>query len=145
MLLSMLIDHIGIVVRSIERGIKQWENLFGYVQSTDIVINTRQKVKVAFLEKQGSTTIKLIEPTDESSKIYQLALRGGGLHHLCFKCDNLNIELNRLEELGLRILEPPQPGEAFENEDIAFLFAGQGLNIELIETEKRAKQLYQRK
>ena len=39
---------------------------------------------------------------------------------------------------GLRILSHPQPGEAFDNENIAFVYAKQGLNIELIDTEKRA-------
>ncbi|WP_244826054.1 hypothetical protein [Carboxylicivirga linearis] len=32
----------------------------------------------------------------------------------------------------------PQPGEAFENENIAFLLAPGNLNIELIDTDKRA-------
>ena len=32
-------------------------------------------------------------------------------------------------------------GEAFENEDIAFVWAGQGLNIELIETDKKSRLL----
>ena len=33
---------------------------------------------------------------------------------------------------------PPQPGEAFNNHDIAFLLARYGLNIELIDTEEKA-------
>ena len=85
--------------------------------------------------------IKLIEPTDASSPIYRFAMKGGGLHHLCFKCDKLNDQLKILDDQGLKTLVPPQPGEAFENEDIAFVFAGQGLNIELIDTGKRAKKI----
>ena len=42
---------------------------------------------------------------------------------------------------GLRILTSPEPGEAFDNELIAFLFAGNGLNIELIDTDKKAGRL----
>lgn len=42
----MNIDHIGIVVRSIEDGIKQWEKLFSYEKATDIVLNTRQKLSL---------------------------------------------------------------------------------------------------
>ena len=68
-------------------------------------------------------------------------MKGGGIHHLCFKCENMNIELQRLSELGLRILSDPQPGEAFENENIAFVYAKQGLNIELISTDKKARRL----
>ncbi len=133
----MNIDHIGIVVKNIESGIKHWQKIFKYRQLTDIVVNKRQKIKIVFLEKDSSISIKLIEPIDKSSPVYSLAQRGGGLHHLCFKCDNLNKELDRLKTHDLRILVPPQPGEAFENENFAFIFAKMGLNIELIDTDKK--------
>lgn len=135
----MVIDHIGIVVKSIEAGIKHWEDVFGYTKMTDIVINSRQKVKIVFLCKESSMLIKLIEPVDKSSPVYKFSMKGGGLHHLCFKCDNMSDELQRLTNAGLRIITAPEPGEAFDNEDIAFLFAKQGLNIELIETDKKAR------
>lgn len=134
----MQIDHIGIVVLSLEEAVHHWEQVFGYKQYTCKVENTRQKVYVVFLKKEGSLPVKLLEPADKTSPIYRFAKRGGGLHHLCFKCDDLNKEVIRMEELGLRILTPPEPGEAFANEDIAFIFAKQGLNIELIDTDKRA-------
>ncbi len=37
----MIIDHIGIVVRSIKKGIRHWEEVFGYKQQTEIVTNTK--------------------------------------------------------------------------------------------------------
>lgn len=134
----MIIDHIGIVVKSLKHGLELWERVFGYQQMTEVVVNTRQKVKVVFLSKKDSLDIKLIEPVDSSSSIYTLAQRGGGLHHLCFKCNDLETELDNLRNHGLRILTLPEPGEAFQNEKIAFVFAGQGLNVELIDTEKKA-------
>ena len=137
----MVIDHIGLVVKSIEKGIEHWEKVFEYRQMTEVVINSRQKVKVVFLGKENSLTVKLIEPTDENSSVYKFAMKGGGLHHLCFKCNDMNKELKRLSEMDLRILTPPQPGEAFGNENIAFIYAKHGLNIELIETDIKAKRL----
>ncbi len=138
----MIIDHIGLVVKSIEKGIEHWEKVFGYKKMTDIVINSRQKVRVVFLCKKNSLTVKLIQPVDDSSPVHKFALKGGGLHHLCFKCKDMDKELERLSGKGLRILTPPQPGEAFENENIAFVFAKHGLNIELIETDRKAKRLF---
>jgi methylmalonyl-CoA/ethylmalonyl-CoA epimerase len=137
----MVIDHIGVVVLRIDDGLKQWMTLFGYSQLTKPVINTRQKVRVVFVGKEGSCTVKLIEPTDESSSVFRFAQKGGGLHHLCFNCDNIDSEVERFRALGLRVLSEPQPGEAFAGEKIAFVFAKQGLNIELIDTEKKAKLL----
>jgi methylmalonyl-CoA/ethylmalonyl-CoA epimerase len=138
----MVIDHLGIVVTSIDEGIRHWEDVFGYQQMTDVVVNTRQKVKVVFLAKEQSVTVKLIEPVDETSPTYRLAKRGGGLHHVCFKCENIDRELDQLTQKGLRVLSQPAPGEAFENENIAFIFAKQGLNIELIDTDKKAKRRF---
>ena len=135
----MNIDHIGIVVQSLNKAIEHWRRVFGYRQHTEKVLNTRQKVYVVFLVKEGSLPIKLLEPLDESSPVYRFARRGGGLHHLCFKCGDVHTEVDRMESLGLRILTPPEPGEAFENEDIAFVYAGHGLNVELIDTNGRAQ------
>jgi methylmalonyl-CoA/ethylmalonyl-CoA epimerase len=137
----MTLDHIGIVVRSLAEGIEQWETMFGYRQMTARVVNTRQKVNVVFMEKDGSPVVKLLEPTDETSSVYRFAKRGGGLHHLCFRCDDLSSGISRLEAAGARLITPPEPGEAFEDEDIAFVFAGGGLNIELIATDLKSARL----
>jgi methylmalonyl-CoA/ethylmalonyl-CoA epimerase len=137
----LVIDHIGIVVKSIEEGIEHWKNVFGYEQFTEIIENTRQRVRVAFLKKDNSITIKLVEPVNSESPVHRFALKGGGLHHLCFKCENLDEAIIDLQNKGLRILTPPEEGEAFENEKIAFVYGKSGLNIELIDTEKKANKL----
>ena len=139
--LDMVVDHIGIAVRSIDDAVKHWQRTFGYRPMTEPVTNTQQKVRVVFLQKERSIDIKLIEPSDETSPISAFVKRGGGLHHLCMRCGSLDKELARLTALGLRTLSPPAPGEAFANERIAFVYAEHGLNIELIETDKRAKRL----
>jgi methylmalonyl-CoA/ethylmalonyl-CoA epimerase len=137
----MILDHVGVAVRSIEPALERWQEVFGYRQETAIVTNTRQRVRVVFLGRPGSLQVKLIEPTDHSSPIHAFTRRGGGLHHLCFRCESVDAELARLEALGLRVIAPPQPGEAFGDEKIAFVYAGDGLNIELIDTVTRAGRL----
>jgi methylmalonyl-CoA/ethylmalonyl-CoA epimerase len=134
----MVIDHIGIVVRSLEQGIQQWEELFGYTQNSDIVTNTRQKVRVVFLSKKDSLTVKLLEPSEPDSSVSAFASKGGGLHHICFRCGDINTQIPLLKRKRVRLTVPPQPGEAFCNHDIAFLFAENDLNIELIDTSEKA-------
>ena len=136
---EMIIDHICIAVKEIDEGIAYWEKVFGYKQMTGIVVNSLQKVKVAFLKKENSLTIKIIEPLKENLSLVNFVSRGGGFHHICFRCDNINDGLKELKEKGLITLVPPQPGEAFNNHDIAFLLARYGLNIELIDTDERAE------
>ena len=53
----VIIDHIGIAVRSIVSSIAHWEHVFGYKQSTKVTTNSRQKVNVVFLEQEGSIDI----------------------------------------------------------------------------------------
>jgi methylmalonyl-CoA/ethylmalonyl-CoA epimerase len=135
----MIIDHICIAVKDIEEGIAYWEKVFGYKQITGIVINSLQKVKVVFLKKENSLTIKIIEPLNDNQSLVNFVSRGGGFHHICFKCNNINDGLKELKDKGLITLVSPQPGEAFNNHEIAFLLARYGLNIELIDTDERAE------
>jgi methylmalonyl-CoA/ethylmalonyl-CoA epimerase len=139
----MVIDHIGIVVRSLEAAIPDWVDTFGYEQLTEPVTNSRQKVRVVFLRKEGSTLVKLVEPVDPSSSVSALSRRGGGLHHLCFRTDDMEATLRDLEAARARVLVPPEPGEAFENEPIAFVFV-HGLATEIIATERKAKRILPR-
>lgn len=133
----MIVDHIGIVVRSLDEGIQQWAEMFGYQKNSDIVLNTRQKVRVVFMAKKGSLPVKLVEPADATSPIFMFARRGGGLHHLCFRCDDMKVQIPILESQEAKFLVPPEPGEAFKNNDIAFFLAKNNLNVELIDTEEK--------
>ncbi|GAB4345539.1 MAG: hypothetical protein Kow006_02860 [Gammaproteobacteria bacterium] len=84
--------------------------------------------------------IKLIEPSSRHSPLMEFLKRGEGLHHLCFKGKDTVKETEFLVGKGARLLAAPQPGEAFDDELIAFVYAGMGLNIEIIDTEKRRGQ-----
>ena len=130
----MIIDHIGIVVRSLEEGIRQWEQLFGYKRSSDVVLNVRQKVRVVFLSKAESVTVKLLEPDGDASPVALFARRGGGFHHVCFRCQDLNSEIATLTAKGAHFTVSPEPGEAFQNHDISFFHASGNLLVELIDT-----------
>jgi methylmalonyl-CoA/ethylmalonyl-CoA epimerase len=138
----MVIDHICFAVKNMEQGIHFWEDVFGYSQYTKAVINTRQKVKVVFLKKDNSVTIKIIEPTEANTPLLNIVDQGDRFHHICFKCDEINEGVKALKGKGLRLLVPPQPGEAFDNNLIAFLLAGKNLNIELIDTDSKSEIIH---
>ncbi|MDN5849705.1 MAG: VOC family protein [Nitrococcus sp.] len=125
------LDHVGIQVHELGSAIRKFEELFGYRQATEPVLNTRHNVEVVFLEKPGSIDIKLFRPAGND-----IRPQSSKLHHLAFRSNDLDADVARLKELGARVLNPPAPGEAFDDEPIAFLFAG-GINVELISTDKR--------
>jgi methylmalonyl-CoA/ethylmalonyl-CoA epimerase len=137
----MIIDHICFAVKDLGKGIADWTHTFGYEQMTEIVTNTRQQVKVVFLRKKDSMIIKLIEPCPGNKSVEEFVARGGGFHHLCFKCEDIDSEISNLKRKGVVPLVAPQPGEAFENENIAFMLTRFGINLELIDTDRKAKKL----
>lgn len=133
----MQLDHVCIAVRSIDSAVARLAPLLGYAPRTLRVTNTRQKVNVLFLAKAGSIDLKLIEPASEDSPLWTHLRKGEGLHHLCFKVADTTEKLEELASLGMRVLSPPAPGEAFDDHLIAFGYAGCGLNVELIDTDER--------
>lgn len=109
---------------------------------TRIIENSRQLVKVTFLSKENSISVKLIEPLENNTSLQNFVNKGGGFHHICFKCVNIEEKMDELAGKGLLTLVPPQPGEAFNDHNIAFLLSRSGLNIELIDTDEKAGMLY---
>jgi catechol 2,3-dioxygenase-like lactoylglutathione lyase family enzyme len=128
--MDLRLDHIGIQVKDFTTSIDLFANLFGYTQATEPVVNTLHRVEVVFLEKPGSLPIKLFRALDDGPS------QRPRLHHLAFRVDDVSGATRELSARGARVLNPPAPGEAFEGEPIAFLFAG-GLNIELLATDRR--------
>jgi methylmalonyl-CoA/ethylmalonyl-CoA epimerase len=137
----MHIDHLAIAVRNLEQAADRLCLLFGYVRDTRSVTNTRQDVNVLFLRKDDSLSLKLIAPASETSPLWDFVRKGGGLHHVCFKTPDVAVACDDLTARGARLLASPQPGEAFDDERIAFLYAGLGLNVELIDTDRRRDRL----
>jgi methylmalonyl-CoA/ethylmalonyl-CoA epimerase len=138
----MNIDHVCIAVRSIQSSKKRLCDILQYEEKTEVVKNSRQDVLVQFFSKPGSLDIKLIQPASPESPLKNfLKSRGEGLHHLCFKTDDVNQTMDELLEHGARMTADPLPGEAFDDELIAFAYVAGGLNIEIIDTDKRRNLL----
>lgn len=137
----MTLDHIAVAVRSVDVAAARLTALLGYTITTAKVTNSRQQVTVQFLSRPNCPDIKLIEPSDERSPLRATLQRGEGLHHLCFRVDDVGGQCDELVGKGARLLSPPQPGEAFNDHLIAFLYMGLGLNVELIDTEERRGRL----
>lgn len=133
----MVVDHVAVAVRSIEAAADRFCAMLGYVRKTVAVTNTRQKVNVLFLTKPGSLDIKLIEPSAPDSPLWDFVRKGGGLHHLCFKDADVQASCEDMVTRGARVTAHPEPGEAFDDHLIAFLYMGMGLSVELIDTDSR--------
>jgi methylmalonyl-CoA/ethylmalonyl-CoA epimerase len=126
-----VLDHIGIAVKSLETT-KIYEDMGLEVEHVEVV--ETQRVKTAFLSV-GDSNLELLEPTSPDSPIAKfIEKRGEGIHHLCFRVDDIEAHLARLKSAGYRLInEAPVPGA--HGCRVAFLHpaAGNGVLIELSE------------
>ncbi len=128
------LDHIGIAVKSIEAAaIYQALGLtIDHVETVET-----QGVKTAFLSV-GDSNLELLEPTGPGSPVAKfIEKRGEGIHHLCFRVDDIDAHVARLKAQGFRLInEAPVPGA--HGCRVAFLHpaAGNGVLIELSERQE---------
>ena len=127
------LDHIGIAVSSIEEGIDFYCRLLGFEKIGEESVET-EKVKVAGL-KTGSLVIELLEPTSDDSVIKKfLEKKGGGIHHVCLRIENLKDAIEEMKGKGVQFVgRAPRRGAG--GSSVAFIHPRQssGLLIELKE------------
>ncbi|HXH94965.1 MAG TPA: methylmalonyl-CoA epimerase [Thermoanaerobaculia bacterium] len=127
------LDHIGIAVKSLDAA-KIYEALGLTIEHIETVES--QGVRTAFLAA-GDAMIELLEPSGPQSTIAKfIEKRGEGIHHICFRVDDIEAQLARLQQQGYRLInESPVPGA--HGCRVAFLHpaAGNGVLIELSEKQ----------
>jgi methylmalonyl-CoA epimerase len=130
--------HVAIAVRDLSAVEEVYKTALGLrVEHREVVED--QGVKTSMLvSEDGGTAIELLEPMDENSPISKfLDKRGEGIHHICFKVDDIEAVLERLKKQGVRLIdETPRPGAY--NSRVAFIHpkAMNGVLVELAEVNK---------
>lgn len=101
------IDHVGIVVADLERGLEGFTSALGMTLSVEAQVPSRG-VRVARLAV-GEAAIELIQPVRvEGRAAAFLRERGQGLHHVAFRVRDLAEVAPRLSNSGFQqaSLEP---------------------------------------
>lgn len=104
------LDHIAIAVPNFEAAIKRFMEDFGLpFEGTEDVLAA--KTKTAFFSLPA-TSIELVHPLNGDGPIAKyIEKRGGGIHHLCFRSDNILEDVARLKAKGYEFLsDSPSPG-----------------------------------
>ena len=104
------LDHIAIAVPDLEKSIERFINDFC------LPFNGREDVEAAKTSTAffplAQTSIELVHPLNGQGPIAgYLDKKGGGLHHLCFRSDDIEADVARLKQKGYQFLsEAPSPG-----------------------------------
>jgi methylmalonyl-CoA/ethylmalonyl-CoA epimerase len=98
------VDHIGILVSSIDEATRLYQDCFG-LEVDRIETITEQGVKAAVLSLGQGTNLELLEPLPDSNMAKVLEKRGEGLHHITFEVDDVDKEIGRLSERGIDLID----------------------------------------
>lgn len=99
----MRVDHIAIAVNNVDTALDNYKKLLKIDKiETEVVPNEKVKVVMLMLE---DTRIELMEPTSEDSPISRfLKDRGEGIHHIAITADDIEKDVQRAKENGMRLL-----------------------------------------
>jgi methylmalonyl-CoA/ethylmalonyl-CoA epimerase len=108
------IDHVAIVVRSIDASLPAYRRLLGFEAEDAPRIFAPQGVRLCFLltGPEPAAKLELIDPVDPDSGVARfLASRGEGLHHVCLRSDDLPADLEALAAAEAELIDrEPRPG-----------------------------------
>ncbi len=134
----MKVNHIGYLVKDIEKSILEFKNL-GYIQESCIFVDNLEEggscrnVKICFLNNE-TTRVELVSPIEESSDIYSTIKRQGeGPYHICYSVTDLEEKIHALKSSGWIVLRRPAKAVAFANSRVVFMFKNGVGMIELVE------------
>jgi methylmalonyl-CoA/ethylmalonyl-CoA epimerase len=97
------LDHIAIAVPDLEKSIARFMEDFGltFKGREDVAA---AKTSTAFFPL-SDTQIELVNPLNGEGPIQKyLDKKGGGLHHLCFRSDDIEDDIKRLTAKGYQFL-----------------------------------------
>src|SRR5690242_13502776 len=113
------IDHIGVAVSDLDAAIALYEERF------ELTVVHRETVEAqgveAVLLDVGENHIELLRPLEEDTAVGKfLAKRGPGLHHVAYQTEDIDAELTRLKDSGLKLIDAA-PRTGSRNSRVAFV------------------------
>jgi methylmalonyl-CoA/ethylmalonyl-CoA epimerase len=98
------LDHIAIAVKEIAKAKRLYEDL-GFTFDPHMEKVEEQGVLTAFAKVEGRASIELLEPLSSESPIAKfIEKKGEGIHHLCFKVEDVEASAIELRAKGYILL-----------------------------------------
>lgn len=104
------LDHIGIVVKSLDQGGEFYKAL-GLTEDHRETVDS-EKVDTAFFGLGNRVNLELLQGTDPEGTIQKfLDKRGPGIHHICLRVKHLDELVQQLKNRGVQLInETPKDG-----------------------------------
>ena len=129
--MKAVLDHVGIAVSDLPASLAFFKDVLGlHVETTEEIAS--QRVRATFINT-GDSTLEMLEATAPDSPIAKfIDKRGGGMHHVCLRVEDIDAALMHLRARGVRLIdEKARPGA--ENALVAFIHpsSANGVLVEL--------------
>jgi methylmalonyl-CoA/ethylmalonyl-CoA epimerase len=118
-----------------ERG-----RLFVHPWDGQVIHDPMQFVNVTSLPANLLTesTIELVDSACPRSPVRKFAEAGGGLHHVCYEVDDLQIQIQHSQAAGATLVRAPLPAKAFGGRKISWVVTSEKLLVEYLERSELA-------
>ncbi len=132
---NSLLHHLGFVVSSISTVAEGFAASISARWDGKVIHDPIQRARVAFFfpVDARNPVFELVEPAGETSPVSNFLKKGGGLHHVCYEVDDLELGLKEARTGGLAMVAAPAPAVAFDGRRIAWICSKHRLLIELLE------------
>jgi methylmalonyl-CoA/ethylmalonyl-CoA epimerase len=128
----MKIAHLGFVVKDIDLALQSWVSS-GYTIKIPKTFDPIQNVFCLVLEKDGEVDIELVSPgLIDKNPLASRLKKGGGLDHICFQTNNIQLSLEIERSNHSIIVCQPVFAETFKQR-VAFVVRSGGMLVEFIE------------
>jgi methylmalonyl-CoA epimerase len=116
------IDHVGVAVEDMDAALTLYRDTLGLPLAHRETVE-EQGVDAALLDV-GEGHVELLAPLGPDTPVGKyLARKGPGLHHVAYAVDDIETELDRLRDAGLRLIdETPRVG--IRDSRVAFVHPG---------------------
>jgi methylmalonyl-CoA/ethylmalonyl-CoA epimerase len=124
------LDHVAIVVPDTEEALKIWRDRVGLTVLFSEVVNNGA-IRLTHLDL-GNTHLQLVQPLVPDHPLQAwVAKNGPGLHHLCFRVDDVGQAFVELPAQGLPAAAAPHQGTQGKRALFLDKNASQGVPLEV--------------
>jgi methylmalonyl-CoA/ethylmalonyl-CoA epimerase len=128
------LHHVGILVRDISSAAELYSARYGYQLKSGIIHDPVQGASVQFLELPGDPVfLEFISPDSPESHLSNALNKGGGVHHVCYAIDDMDMRCEELRRQGMTLVRPPVAAVAFGGRRVAWLMGRDRALVELVE------------
>ena len=129
------LDHVGIVVQSLDASLDWYREHLGFERLTEYVIPgarvafaSRGDLRLEFFQTEGAT------PMSPERANAQSNLKLGGINHFAIGVDDLEALVSELQAKGVEVASPPREVPDGRGDRFAFIRDNERMLIELFQT-----------